>query len=213
MDRFKIEASFRKTGSKGNRNQARAKGMIPAVVYGMGNDPVNITLDSKAFRRALNTRAGSNVLLDLEIKGDNGSSKETVMVKDIQRDPLHWDFLLHADLIRISLLEKLEVEVPLNFTGEPEGAKEGGVFQISIREIKIRCLPANIPQSLDVPIDGLNIGDVLTVGDIALPEGIEMIEDLSESIASVLAPHEEKPEGETDEAEVTGEAAETKEDE
>jgi large subunit ribosomal protein L25 len=202
MDRVKIEASLRTTGSKGDRNQARKEGNVPAVVYGQGADPVPIILESKEFKRALSTAAGSNVLLDLEIKGDNGSSKETVMVKDIQRDPLHWNFLLHADLIRISLLDKLEVEVPLNFTGEPEGAKEGGVFQISTREIRIRCLPTSIPQSIDVPIDGLNIGDVLTVEDIKLPDGIEMLEDLSVSIASVLAPHEEKLEEETEEEKV-----------
>ena len=210
MDRFKIEALYRTTGSKGKKNQARAKGNVPAVVYGRGTEPAAITLDSKALKRALNTAAGSNVLLDLEIQGDNGSSKETVMVKNIQRDPLHWDFFLHADLIRISLLEKLEVEVPLNFTGEPEGAKEGGVFQISVREIRIRCLPTNIPQSIDVPIDGLNIGDVLTVEDIILPEGIELVGELTESIASVLAPQEEIVEEGT-EGEGTGETTEEKE--
>lgn len=211
MDRIKIEASYRKTGSKGDRNQLRAKGMIPAVVYGRGTDPATIILDSQAFKRALSTAAGSNVLLDLEIKSENGSSKETVMVKELQRDPLHWDFFMHADLIRISLLDKLEVEVPLNFTGEPEGAKEGGVFQISTREIKILCLPADIPQYIDVPIDSLNIGDVLTVEDIILPEGIEMLEDPTVSIASVLAPHEEKLEEETEEGEVTEETTGEKE--
>ncbi|RJX24748.1 MAG: 50S ribosomal protein L25 [Dethiobacter sp.] len=190
MERFKIEALPREKRSKGNSRQLRSKGMIPAVVYGRGVVPRMIILEGMTLKKALT--AGSNVLLDLQIKGDNGTSTETVMVKELQKHPLQRDFLLHADLIRISLKEKLEVAVPLNFTGEPGGIKEGGVFQVQLREVSVRCLPTDIPEYIDVPIENLGIGDALTVADLKLPKGMEMLEDENEYIASVLAPHGEK---------------------
>ena len=208
MERMTIEAFPRQRGSKGSRKQLRARGMIPAVVYGLGREALPVSLNSISLKKALNTPAGLNVILDLEIKGEeNGSSKETVMVKELQRHPLQRDFFLSADLIRISLTEKIEVAVPLNFTGEAKGVKEGGIFQIQYREVNIRCLPGDIPQHLDVPIDDLGIGDVLTFGELYLPEGVEMMEDPSESVASVLAPQEEKAEAE-EEAEARVDAAE-----
>jgi large subunit ribosomal protein L25 len=192
MERIKIEALPREKRSKGSNRQLRSKGMIPAVVYGRGVAPRTIILDGMTLKKAL--AAGSNVLLDLQVKGDNGTSMETVMVKELQRHPLQRDFFLHVDLIRISLKEKLEIKVPLNFTGEPRGVKEGGVFQAQVREISVRCLPADIPDYIDVPIEDLGIGDVLTIADLKLPKGMEMLEDENENIASVLAPHEEKAE-------------------
>lgn len=210
MERFKIEALPREIGSKGSRKQMRAAGKIPAVVYGRGTEPLNISLDTKSLKRALNTAAGSNVLLDLEIEGENGDIKEAVMVKELQRDPLQKDFFLHADLIRISLTDKIEVQVPLNFIGEAKGAKEGGVFQVQRREVGISCMPGDIPQYIDVSIEDLEIGDVVTVADLQLPQEIEILEDPSEGLASVLAPHEEKAleEGEEAEEEMEEEAAE-----
>jgi large subunit ribosomal protein L25 len=191
MERFIIEALPRKSGSKGSRNQMRAAGMVPAVVYGRGTEPLTISLDSRSLKKSLNTAAGSNVLLDLVIGGENGGTKETVMIKEVQRDPLQKDFILHADLIRISMTDKIEVQVPLNFTGEAAGVKEGGIFQVQKREIGIRCMPGDIPQVIDVPIEDLGIGDVLTVADLKLPQGIEILEDPVENLASILVPHEE----------------------
>lgn len=169
----------------------RAAGAVPAVVYGRGTEPLMISLDSRSLKKSLNTAAGSNVLLDLVIGGDNGGTKETVMVKEVQRDPLQKDFILHADLIRISMTDKLEVQVPLNFIGEAAGVKEGGVFQVQKREVGIRCMPGDIPQFIDVPIEELGIGDVITVADLKLPQEIEILEDPLENLASVLVPHEE----------------------
>ncbi|HAA34084.1 MAG TPA: 50S ribosomal protein L25 [Firmicutes bacterium] len=189
MERIKIEAFPREKATKGSNRQLRSKGMIPGVVYGRGAESRKITLEASAFRRAV--AAGSNVVLDLQLKGGNGTSIETVMVKEVQRHPLQRDFFLHVDLLRISLDEKLEIRVPLSFTGDPKGVKEGGIFQAQMREINVRCLPADIPEYINVPVEELGIGDVLTVGDIKLPEGMEMLEDENENVASVLAPHAE----------------------
>lgn len=167
----------------------RNKGLLPAVVYGRGQEPRTITLESAALKRALGTAAGSNVLLDLEIKGDDGVSLETVMVKELQKHPLQWDFYLHADLIRISLEDKLEVGVPLSLVGEPAGVQDGGVLQIQLREVLVSCLPMDIPEYIEVAVDSLEIGGVLTVADLQLPAGVEMLADPAETIASVIVPH------------------------
>lgn len=198
MERIKIVAFPRKLSSKGKTKELRAKGMLPAVVYGRGNDPMAITLESMALKKALSTAGGMNVLLDMEIKGDDGASVETVMVKELQRHPLQYDFLVHADLLRISLDEKLEVKVPLIFLGEPAGVKEGGLFQVQYREVRVQCLPGEIPDSIEVPVDTMNIGDSLNVADLNLPPGVEMLEEPDETIASVLIPQAEEVEEEVE---------------
>ncbi|NMB41914.1 MAG: 50S ribosomal protein L25 [Firmicutes bacterium] len=193
MERVKIEALPREKTSKGSNKLLRRKGMVPAVVYGLGDETRKIILNSIDLKKAL--VAGYNVLLDLDLKEANDSTMETVMVKELQRHPIRKDFILHADLIRISLKEKIEVKVPLNFIGEPLGVREeGGIFQAQIREIGVRCLPTDIPEYIDVSVEDLKIGDVLTVADIVLPKDMEMLEEEDENIASVLIPVEEEEE-------------------
>ncbi len=193
-----MEALPRVKESKSNIKVLRKEGYVPAVVYGRGTDPVLLSLDGSFLRKVLNTSAGANVLLDLQIKGESGSSRETVMIKELHRHPVQKDLFLHADLIRISFDEKLEVSVPLNFTGEPEGVRSGGVFQVQLREIRVKCLPGDIPQSLEVSVEEMKVGDVLTVAGLALPAGVELLEETDEIIASVTTPQavEEPVDGE-----------------
>ncbi|NMB35386.1 MAG: 50S ribosomal protein L25 [Firmicutes bacterium] len=223
MENFKIEAYPRKKGNKGSRKKLRNEGMLPAIVYGRNIEPRAVTLNSIDLKKALSTTAGTNVLLDLEIAGDDGSSLETVMVKELQTHPLQRDFYLHADLIRISLEDKLEVEVPLSLAGEPVGVSEDeGVLQIQIREVTVRCLPTDIPEYIEVSVEHLGIGDVLTVGELQPPHGVEILAEPAEAIASVLIPQveeevvEEEEEldeelAEAEEGEEAGEAAEEEE--
>lgn len=196
--------------------------MLPGILYGRGDDPMPVTLESKALKKAISTAGGMNVLLDMEIKQEDGVAVETVMVKELQRHPLQDDFLVHTDLLRISLDEKLEVKVPLTFIGDPAGVKDGGLFQVQYREVRVQCLPAQIPDSLEVPVENLQIGDSFNVADLTLPAGVEMMEDPDETIASVLVPQAEEvveeeegleegaveEETTTDEAEGEGEAGE-----
>lgn len=185
MERVQIEALTRVKESKGNNKALRKKGYVPAVVYGRGADPVLLLLDGTILKKALHTSAGANVLLDLQVKGERGFSRETVMIKELHRHPVQKELFLHADLIRISLDEKLEVTVPLNFIGEPQGVRDGGVFQVQLREIKVNCLPGDIPQYIDVPVGEMKVGDVLTIAGLKLPAGVEMVEEADDIIASV----------------------------
>jgi large subunit ribosomal protein L25 len=118
------------------------------------------------LNQAVNTSAGYNILLDLDI---NGEKKETVMIKEIKKDVIRKELLTHIDFIRVSLKDKLEVNVPVVIVGEPEGAKEGGIPQIQLREITLLSLPTEIPESISVDVSALGIGDSLAVKDISSP--------------------------------------------
>lgn len=204
VERTVLEAEMRPLQTKGALNRARQEDKVPAVLYGRGKNNLSLMVEARSLRQLL-ASGGGNVLIDLQIK--NAGKKpmqETVMVKEIQRHLIQKEKLLHVDFIRISMTDRIEVNVQLNFIGEPPGVKEGGVLQILNREVIVKCLPADIPDSIAVDLSGLAIGDSVLAGSIQLAEDIELITDPDEPLAQVLAPAaEEEPEA----AEETEEAA------
>lgn len=217
MERLELTAETREVSSKGQIKEMRKRDYVPAVVYGKKVDNTLLSVNRKELIQALNTSAGANVLIDLKIEGEK-KRKETVMVKELQRDPVK-DIFLHVDFIGISLEDKLQVKVPISFNGEPVGIKEGGVPSIQLREVIVETLPTAIPEYLEVDISQLNIGDSLNVSDLQIPEGSQVMEDPDETIISVLAPTiEEEPVDEDEDlleegAEESEEAEEAAEDE
>ena len=192
MERLELTAETREVSSKGQIKEMRKRDYVPAVVYGKKVDNTLLSVNRKELIQALNTSAGANVLIDLKIEGGK-KRKETVMVKELQRDPVK-DIFLHVDFIGISLEDKLQVKVPISFNGEPLGVKEGGVPSVQLREVIVETLPTDIPESLEVDISQLNIGDSLNVSDLQIPEGAQVVGDPDETIISVLAPTiEEEP--------------------
>ncbi len=192
MERLELTAEIREVSSKGQIKEMRKRDYVPAVVYGKKVDNTLLSVNRKELIQALNTSAGANVLIDLKIEGGK-KRKETVMVKELQRDPVK-DIFLHVDFIGISLEDKLQVKVPISFNGEPLGVKEGGVPSVQLREVIVETLPTDIPEFLEVDISQLNIGDSLNVSDLQIPEGAQVVGDPDETIISVLAPTiEEEP--------------------
>ncbi|NLZ28455.1 MAG: 50S ribosomal protein L25, partial [Firmicutes bacterium] len=142
----------------------------------------------------------------VELKIINGKKTgekavETVMFKELQRDILYSDRLLHIDFIRISLTEKILADVPLQVVGEMDspGVKEDGVVQLLRRDVQVFCLPAEIPDFLEVDVSSLEIGDGILARELALPENIELETDPEEILAQVLMPREEEEEEEEEE--------------
>jgi len=197
-----LEVQVREQTGKGAARKLRAAGMIPAVLYGSGRPSYPITLNPLQLHKVLHeSEVGMNTLIDLQVTGHAELDGKTVLVRELQRDPVKGRFV-HADLYEVDLQEKIEVSVPIHVTGKSAGVELGGVLDQALRELEVKCLPRAIPDEFVVDVTPLEMGDSLHVSDIALPEGVELISDAELSVVSVVAPaKEEEPEVEAEAAE------------
>lgn len=206
MSDFQLDVQAREGRGKGVARKLRATGRIPGVCYGRDFEPLHISLDSRTLERLLHTSdAGMNTLIDLRGQGVDG---KTVMVKELQRDPVS-GHPLHADLYAVDLARTVQVAVPVHLTGKAPGVDMGGILDHALREIELECLPAAIPRELLVDVGTLGIGDSLHVRDIPLPEGVELLSDPDLSVVSCVTPAaaEEAAPAEAVEGEVPAEGA------
>ena len=182
MSEAVIKAEERKTsGTRANR-KLRQQGMIPGVVYGHGEQGLNIVLDGRDFLKTLHTRAR---MFDLKVEG---RPDEKVLVKALQYDSLG-DEIIHVDLLRIDLTEMVEVTVPVLLTGHPVGVVLAkGVLDQPLHELRVRCLPLNIPNELRVNVAPLEIGMMVSVKDVVLPEGVTALNTPEQVVAIVHPP-------------------------
>ncbi len=179
---FKVQAKLREGRGKNDARRARRDGMVPITVYGGGAETVAAVAPARDLAAILRTEAGRNTIFTIEVEGVGTSE---VMFHDRQIDPVKGR-LIHADLTRLVKGQKIEVTVPLHLVGEPIGVKEKqGVLEQIIREIEIRCEPRQIPDSLDVDVTNLDVHDLLHVSDIAVGEGVEILTDAEQVIATV----------------------------
>lgn len=167
--------------------QLRRQGFIPGVVYGAAlEEPVSVQVDARELRKALQ-QAGVSHLIDLQIEGQ--SRPLSVLVRDVQRDPVRHD-LLHVDFLAVRMDEAVRIEVPVHISGEPApvGQNIAVVSQV-LEVVEVEALPAHLPSSIDVDVTDLlkNVGDVLTVADLPVPEGVEILTDAEVAVA-VLEP-------------------------
>ncbi|MEC0228859.1 50S ribosomal protein L25 [Paenibacillus alba] len=181
-----LKAEARKEATKSDIKQLRAKGRIPAIVYGKKVAATVITVDQKELMALL--RHNPHAIIDLDLP--DGGGKQPVMINEIQRNPLS-RVLLHVDFHQINMDEPVKTVVALEFIGEAEGAKEGGIVQIQMHELEIRCLPSQIPGSIQVDISNVGLGENILVNQITVPAGIEVKSDSNDLILTVLAPQKE----------------------
>lgn len=194
---------------KFNKNAARrvrAKGRIPAVVYGAAEPSVAVEVDPKQISKILHSDAGHNSIFDLEIGGaDGNAAKAKAMIVDWQYEPIK-GALLHIDLKRIALDKAIRVEVPIQLVGIATGVKnQGGILDQVLREIEIECLPGDIPSHLDADVSNMAFGDVLRVADLPHSDKLKFLVDDDAPVAHVTAVKEEV--APTPEAEATAAAA------
>jgi large subunit ribosomal protein L25 len=188
MEFGKLTAEVRSTG-KANLSQVRAKGRIPAVVYGGGVDPIAISVDPTQLLRALDPIKKTNTVLELSI----GADKVTVMVRDHQKDALRGD-LTHADFIRVQLDKDVHAVVPVLLTGKSEGVKLGGIMHQVIHRLEIACTPDKIPVKLEVEVTNLGMNEAIHVSDLKLPAGVKALAAPGNTVCAVTAPKAEKVE-------------------
>ena len=166
-----LEAEVRKrTGSK-DAARLRRQGRIPAVIYGHKQEPQAVSVDAHAFVQGLHH---GHRLIDLQV----GSQTESAIVKDLQYDYLGRD-IVHVDLVRVDVTEKIKVNVPIELKGTPKGAHEGGILEEHADRLEIECLATSVPATIVVPVKDVGVGDVLHAGDVEMPEGIRLVSPTS----------------------------------
>ena len=186
---FKVQAKLRVGRGKNDARRTRREGMVPITVYGGGAETVTAVAQARDLAAILRSESGRNTIFTIEVEGAGTSE---VMFHDRQIDPIKGR-LIHADLTRLVKGQKIEVTVPLHLTGEPIGVKEKqGVLEQIIREIEIKCEPRQIPDVLEVDVSNLDVHDVLHVSDIPVGEGIEILTDAEQVIATVGIVKEEE---------------------
>ncbi len=186
MERPILTAEIREGVGKEKAKRLRSKGLIPAIFYGPRAETIPLVIDSKELTKALQTEAGENVLIDLDIRKGSKADRKVVMLKDIQIDPLQ-RVTLHTDFYEVTMDEMVTVEVPVHLVGKPEGTKVGGILEQVRRLIQVQCLPGDIPKSIDVDVSALKIGDSIHVQDITA-EKVKIISDTNFTIATVVPP-------------------------
>jgi len=188
-DNISLEAREREGRGKNDARRLRAQGMVPAVLYGDGGGAGSTVLavPAKVVDYTLQ-HVGDNALYDLKL-GDQDDA--TVRVVDVQRNPVSGR-LVHVDLAPVNMRERIVVTVPLTVAGADNspGVTEGGVLDQVAYEVEVESLPGDIPQGLTLDVSGLQIGDNLTLADVELPEGVELISDPEEVAATVTPPTE-----------------------
>ncbi|MCM8813872.1 MAG: 50S ribosomal protein L25 [Candidatus Omnitrophica bacterium] len=193
MERVTVIAEPRvRLGSVASR-QTRHAGLIPAVIYGRTVSPESVCINGRELVKMIH-KFGTKVIVDLKVKKNGVTDDRTVIIKDIQFEIVR-DGIVHIDFQQISLTEKIRVSVPLITRGDADspGVKSGGVLEHLVREVEIESLPTLIPKQITVDVAALNIGDVLCVRDLKVPEGVTLVTDPELPVVSVKMVLEEKP--------------------
>lgn len=207
----RLNAERRDGTGKGAARKIRASGRVPGVVYGHGAEPLHVSLDARDLSHTLHTDAGMNVLVDMRVDGD----RFLAMPREVQRDHLRGR-LMHADFLRIARDEKVTVEVPVHLTGESHGVREGGVVEHHLWNVRLECLPQDVPEAIEADISTVGVGESFKVSDLSIPDNLTLLTPEDETIVSVVAPQvlaveeevpEEGAEPEAAEASATGDEA------
>lgn len=187
-----VEAQVREQLSRGKLSALRKDGAIPAILYGgakakkakkSDKGQTLIQINEKAFIKMLQ-KEGSNVLLEIKV----GAEKTNAVIKEIQRDYVTRK-LIHVDFQRVDMSKKLEVSVPVHLAGEAPGVKlHGGILEHITREVRVSCLPKDIPRQIDVDISKLEVGRGISVADLPALDGVQILTDPHQLVANVVAP-------------------------
>lgn len=192
-DNYELNAETRNSVGKGaNRRMRREENKIPAVIYGGEKNPTPITVDHNTFIRALENEGFYSHILTLKVDG----KAEKVVLKDLHRHP-YKPKILHADFQRVSAKTKLTMHIPLHFKGEDEapGVKDqAGIISHHMTEVEVRCLPADLPEFIEVDVSKLNLDDSVHLSSLKLPKGVEIVallqgQDFDQPIVSIHKPH------------------------
>ncbi len=189
MERRELTVELRSKTGKGISRQLRSRGLIPGVVYGKGMEAVSVSLNPKELSAAIAGEGGHNNLLTL--KGGDSLNGNVVIVADLAINPLKGN-PIHVDLHKIILTEKIKVAVPVNLVGTAAGVTAGGLLDFAKHTIEVECLPTQIPEHIDVDVTELTVGHSIHVGDLKVPAGVKVLDDVKASVVSILGKTKEE---------------------
>ena len=189
----KLSAQPRTHVGRNSVKQLRARGAVPANIYGPKSEPSNIEISEREIKKLLARAVGENILVELEIAGEKGMTTRLSLIQEVQHHAVRGD-ILHVDFLEVSMDELLHTEVPVEAFGEAEGVKNyGGLLEQMIRHLSIECLPKDLPESIRVNVTALGIGQSLHVRDLVLPAGVTAHGDADLTVFLVAEPKVEDP--------------------
>jgi large subunit ribosomal protein L25 len=182
-----LEAQPRQGKNKNEARRVRRSGMVPGVLYGAKKQPISLSLDPKGISKILQSKTGQNTIFELSYDGE----KTRAMIVDWQYEPIKGS-LLHVDLKRIAMDQRLQVGVPIVLKGEPAGVKQqGGILEQVLREVELECLPDDIPNAIEADVSELVFGKVMRVADLAHSEKLKFLTDPNQTVAHIITIKEE----------------------
>jgi large subunit ribosomal protein L25 len=196
-----LTAERRTAAGKGPAGRLRRAGLVPAVVYGLGEDNVPVTVSSRDLAHILSGPSGVNTIITLQLDGHD----QLALARQIQRNPLKGT-LLHVDFIRIRADQAIQADVPVHLVGDAEGVSRGGVLEQLVHAVTVEAKPGDVPPSLEIDISALEIGDSVHVSDLVVPAVVTIRNDPGDLVAQVSAPRVAEAE-EAEAAAEEGEAA------
>ena len=186
-----LAARRRNETGKGAARRLRAAGQVSAVLYGKDQEPVSLTLDSREALHLFHSISVENTIVNVRI--DDDKEELETLVREIQMHPFRPD-IVHVDFYCIERGVELEVDIPANYIGTPAGVRDGGTLEVILHEFRVKCLPSNIPEIIEVDVLALEIGDSIHASEIRIQEGVELLTDPGQTICLVSAPREEEEE-------------------
>ncbi|MBW2591639.1 MAG: 50S ribosomal protein L25/general stress protein Ctc [Deltaproteobacteria bacterium] len=199
MELIKFKANIRTQTGNGPGRVLRREGQIPGVLYGPNTEPVLLSVDIKELEQILRESKGAQVILELVIQDQEAASR-TAILKELQTHPVSQNYL-HVDFYEIAMDRKIKANVPVVATGKSVGVEMGGMLQIIRRELEVMCLPLHIPETIEIDITDLDIGDSIHVDEIPLEGDVEIPTDVNFTVLTILSPAKEEEE-EVEEEEV-----------
>ncbi len=182
MEATELKACIRNESGKGPARRYREKGLIPAVFYGRGQDAILLSVNAADLLKIVKEKK-KNIFINLIVEGKPRLEKLS-LIKELQIEPVSRRFY-HADFYEIRMDHKLTIDIPLRFVGIPVGVTNGGELQHLKRDLKVTCLPSDLPDSIDLDVSGLDIGNSIKVQDIKVPDGIEVLDPGDVGVAMV----------------------------
>ncbi|MDQ0086888.1 large subunit ribosomal protein L25 [Paenibacillus anaericanus] len=181
-----IKLNERVNLSKSQINSLRKQGQVPAIVYGRDIGSISVLVSGKELLSTI--KQNPRAILNADIIG---KGNRPVLIQNIQRDPLTHK-IVHVDFHQLNMNESMDSKVTIHFSGDPVGVKEGGILQVELYEVMVRCMPDNLLSAFEVDISKLGIGDQLLVSDLSFHKGIEVLSDPSELLVKIAQAHAEE---------------------